>query len=242
MNSFPIEPPTHHARHKSVGTLCVALLLFATICAHSTYAAVTFQGNVTPAPPGAGGSVVAPFIIGDVAGGSMSIEIAGPDPVDGFGQVAVGATATVAGTLNVELVDGFEPSLGDSFQILSAGSRTGFFASEDLPALGRGLVWDVNYNSDSIVLNVVNPVGNTGDYNDDGIVDAADYVVWRKFNNTSTTLPNDPSAGSVNDGDYDNWHENFGQAGGAGGATAVPEPEGPSLASSRCSPSSHHDA
>jgi T5SS/PEP-CTERM-associated repeat protein len=162
------------------------------------------------------------------AGGSMSVQISDSNPIDGFGQVVVGTTATVDGTLNVELVDSFVPSLGDSFQILSAGTqRTGFFAAENLPALGGGLVWDVNYNPDSIVLNVVNPVGNTGDYNDDGVVDAADYVVWRKFNNTSTTLPNDPSAGSVNDGDYNNWRENFGHAGGAGGANAVPEPDVP---------------
>jgi hypothetical protein len=69
------------------------------------------------------------------------------------------------------------------------------------------------------------PPGIFGDYNDDGIVDAADYVVWRKNNGTTNTLPNDSSAGLVSPADYDVWRENFGRTSGSGsGAQAVPEP------------------
>ncbi|HEX2474614.1 MAG TPA: hypothetical protein VHK01_07710 [Lacipirellulaceae bacterium] len=54
----------------------------------------------------------------------------------------------------------------------------------------------------------------TGDYNDDGEVDAADYVVWRKNDGTPTA--------------YDMWRANFGRTSAAGAAdtngTAVPEP------------------
>ncbi|MEX2306575.1 MAG: hypothetical protein WD738_03230 [Pirellulales bacterium] len=69
-----------------------------------------------------------------------------------------------------------------------------------------------------------------GDYNDDGVVDAADYVVWRKHNNTMTTLPNDSTPGEVNDADYNQWRAHFGQTAGAGATgsasanPAVPEP------------------
>jgi hypothetical protein len=62
-----------------------------------------------------------------------------------------------------------------------------------------------------------------GDYNNDGAVNAGDYVVWRKANNTSLPLPNDLSPG-VTDADYDVWAENFGEPNGAGGAGGVPEP------------------
>jgi formylglycine-generating enzyme required for sulfatase activity len=63
-----------------------------------------------------------------------------------------------------------------------------------------------------------------GDYNDDGTVDAADYVVWRKhLGSTSITLPNDSSPGSVLGVDYTVWRENFGEVAG-GSAAAVPEP------------------
>jgi hypothetical protein len=62
-----------------------------------------------------------------------------------------------------------------------------------------------------------------GDYNDDGEVDAADYVTWRKLNGTSTTLPNDQTPGSVLPVDYDVWKQNFGET-GSGSSAPVPEP------------------
>lgn len=68
-----------------------------------------------------------------------------------------------------------------------------------------------------------------GDYNGNGVVDAADYVVWRDALNTTTTLPNDPIGGTIGQGQYDQWRGNFGAGGGSGaGASlssgAVPEP------------------
>ena len=74
-----------------------------------------------------------------------------------------------------------------------------------------------------------------GDYNKDGVVDAADYTVWRDtLGATTGTETNHPAADTnhdflVNDLDYDLWKSNFGQPGtGAGGSTVggvgVPEP------------------
>jgi hypothetical protein len=54
------------------------------------------------------------------------------------------------------------------------------------------------------------PAGLTGDFNNDGKVDAADYALWRKNNSVGT---------------YDEWKTNFGRAqAGSGGGSAVPEP------------------
>jgi hypothetical protein len=67
--------------------------------------------------------------------------------------------------------------------------------------------------------------GIDGDYNDDGEVDAADYVVWRKVQGTTTVLPNDPDGGTIDNRQYATWRENFGAGGsGSGGSSAVPEP------------------
>jgi hypothetical protein len=65
-----------------------------------------------------------------------------------------------------------------------------------------------------------------GDYNDDGVVDAADYTRWRDALGSDTVLPNDPSPGMVNDEDYNTWKNNFGQTSGGGSlsSAAVPEP------------------
>jgi hypothetical protein len=72
--------------------------------------------------------------------------------------------------------------------------------------------------------------GVPGDYNDDGTVDAADYVVWRKTVGTTTMLPNDPDGGTIGEQQYDTWRMHFGEptGGGSHGAlayqNAVPEP------------------
>jgi hypothetical protein len=67
-------------------------------------------------------------------------------------------------------------------------------------------------------VSVVRPIeGLPGDYNEDGIVNAADYVVWRK---NPAGFGGDPAG-------YNTWVENFGEGvPGAGGSGAVPEPGG----------------
>jgi hypothetical protein len=69
------------------------------------------------------------------------------------------------------------------------------------------------------------PEGVDGDYNDDDTVDAADYVVWRKFVGTDFPLDNDPDGGTIDDTQYNTWQMNF-AATNVGGAPAsnVPEP------------------
>lgn len=68
--------------------------------------------------------------------------------------------------------------------------------------------------------------GLPGDYNDDGAVDAADYVVWSKFLGTQTPLRNETATpGEVTFDDYDVWLKNFSSsAAGTGSAGNVPEP------------------
>jgi hypothetical protein len=74
----------------------------------------------------------------------------------------------------------------------------------------------------------VTGAGVTGDYNNNGTVDAADYVVWRDNLNSTNTLPNDSTPGMVNQADYDAWRANFGRSVGGGALIAssatVPEP------------------
>ena len=71
------------------------------------------------------------------------------------------------------------------------------------------------------------PTGIDGDYNDNNIVDAADYVVWRDRLNQSVSIPHDATPGMVTAADYTVWRSNFGRmpAGGSSAAVAaVPEP------------------
>lgn len=78
--------------------------------------------------------------------------------------------------------------------------------------------------------------GNNGDYNGNGFVDAADYVVWRNTqgqNVTPGTGADGSGNGNVGSEDYTHWRSRFGMAAASGGGTsldgisaAVPEPAG----------------
>jgi CubicO group peptidase (beta-lactamase class C family) len=74
-----------------------------------------------------------------------------------------------------------------------------------------------------------------GDYNRDGTVDSADYVVWRSNVGDSINLPNETiSLGVVDQADYDVWRAYFGASLGPGSdavqpstvslSAAIPEP------------------
>ena len=69
------------------------------------------------------------------------------------------------------------------------------------------------------------PAGLPGDYNENQVVDAADYVVWRDRLGGGGTLPNDSTPGIGQD-DYARWRTNFSRTSGPGAANgaAVPEP------------------
>ncbi|MEO1497060.1 MAG: M14-type cytosolic carboxypeptidase [Planctomycetota bacterium] len=63
-----------------------------------------------------------------------------------------------------------------------------------------------------------------GDYNENGVVDLADYTVWRDaFGAPAGTLPNDTSGLPIGNQQYATWVARFGQTlSGSGGA--IPEP------------------
>ncbi|MCC7474744.1 MAG: PEP-CTERM sorting domain-containing protein [Pirellulales bacterium] len=69
------------------------------------------------------------------------------------------------------------------------------------------------------------PPGVPGDYNDNGVVDSADYVLWRK----GGPLQNEVATfGSTTPEDYTEWRARFGNTSGSGsslaGGQGVPEP------------------
>ena len=69
----------------------------------------------------------------------------------------------------------------------------------------------------TIVRSNLVPATGDGDYNEDGVVNAADYVAWRKF---PSQFGGDPAG-------YNLWRQNFGETvPGASGqpSAAVPEP------------------
>ena len=144
----------------------------------------TIQGNVTNSGALAPGSSVGALHLGgnytQSSAGRLEIELASTANHD---ELAVTGSATLAGTLAVSLTDGFVPTAGNAFEIITASGFSGStFASTSLPTLSGSLVWNLNYGANSVTLSVALP----GDFNFNGTVDAADYVVWRRVSEPST--------------------------------------------------------
>lgn len=110
------------------------------------------------------------------------------------------------------------------WQYSSSGSVPGITGHVDL---------DVYNGTFLQLIQQYSPNYSNGDYNNNGIVDAADYVLWRNTmgNSVNPGIGADGDASGIIDaGDYTIWRTNFGKAvpkvppGAGAGFASVPEP------------------
>ena len=163
-------------------------------------------------------------------GGQLLIELASASTFD---KIVAINSISLSGTLDVDLLGGFIPQSGSVFPIISsAGGVSGTFDTV-LPPTLTGSHWQLRYEPNSVSLQFT----LVGDYNLNGTVDAADYVVWRKTLGTSGVPvysgADGDGDGMVDPDDYGVWRAHFGNpvpgaGSGAGGPSpsqaAVPEP------------------
>ena len=101
-------------------------------------------------------------------------------------------------------------------------------ANEGKLMLNGSVYWAGGRIELTTISNVLLVPAVAGDYNRDGTVDAADFVVWRNNEGTTDPLPNDPIGGTIGLAHYNQWRAHFGQTAssgtGAGFIAAVPEP------------------
>jgi hypothetical protein len=123
------------------------------------------------------------------------------------------------------LIDQQELGRHVGFQMVSA-SDTPRFGGDFLEAVSIasqvGAQWLEIYAAD------IEHIPPTGDYNLNGAVDAADYVIWRKtFGQTGPGLAADSNLNNrVDNGDYNRWRAQFGRTSTSASFTnsIVPEP------------------
>ena len=165
--------------------------------------------------------------VGYASTSTLNIELGGTVRGSQYDAIVDSGELSLGGTLVVSLINNYSPAAGNLFDILDWNSLSGKFASINLPALGSGLAWNTSQLYTTGILSVV-AASVTGDYNNNGVVDAADYVMWRKNQGTTNMLPNDPIGGTIGTAQYNNWRAHFGQTAGSGAGTvanaAVPEP------------------
>lgn len=155
---------------------------------------------------------------------ALQLDLATPSVHD---RLVIAGTAHLAGILDVDLQAGFTLTAGQSFDLFDFASASGNFDRFDLPALATGLRWEVSQLTTTGAIAVA--VGLDGDFNADGLVDAADYTHWRdhlgQVEDAVTLAGNGSRNGIVDQADFSLWRSNFGQALGAAATQfAVPEP------------------
>lgn len=149
-------------------------------------------------------------VFGRVADGRLHVLVAG-NLEGNFNKLVVFVDA-VENTGGVNVIDGDALPTGvDSFCCGGLDAEDG--------ALQRmnGLTFDAGFNADSLLVfthgrETVNPGGNTGDYNGDAFITAADYTTWRdNLGEDGAALQNrgEGLVGPVTEADYDVWAENF---------------------------------
>jgi hypothetical protein len=126
------------------GTLKVPNITGSLINTGGTYAASAVPGLRT-----IGGSLAENL-------GVMQVLIGGINAGSNYDQIQVGGAASLGGTLLVQLANSFTPSLGQSFEFLTAaGSVSGTFSTMTLPSLGAGKAWQLLYEDSDLKLTVV---------------------------------------------------------------------------------------
>jgi hypothetical protein len=158
------------------------------------------------------------FELGSVAGVDTSdlIHVTGSDSLTVNGGIFnfSNAGSMKAGTYTlIDYLGTFSGSI-DNMSIGSVPSGFRYSLVNNMPATSIDLV--------------VSPL-LLGDFNSNGIVDAADYVTWRKnVGQPVGTLPNDNTGLAIGDEQYNLWRSNFGTApsGTSAALAAVPEPGG----------------
>ncbi|HYV20007.1 MAG TPA: hypothetical protein VFC25_13365 [Verrucomicrobiae bacterium] len=133
--------------------------------------------NAHLAPGTSPGSLAINGTLTETALTAMDVEIGGLTPGSEHDRAVLSAAPTIAGTLNVSLVNGFVPADLNTFTILTFPSATGTFATVNTPILPGGLVWQIFYTPTTVFLKVIADLDGDGVSN---LVDCApaDASAW----------------------------------------------------------------
>lgn len=235
-SNLEADTADHSIRKLGEGTLLIEGTAGQTVVKEGTLGGngsvehLTVEAGATVAPGDSVGSLSVSESLTLETDATLTIELGGTE-VGEFDQLLVGGVASLGGTLDVDLIDGFVPQAGDSFGFLvSNGGAGGTFDTLDLPALGSNLEWLLNPGGVTVSLLVNSTL--EADFDNDGDVDNDDLVALQS--NFGVAGGAGRAQGDT-DGDFDvdgadfiRWQQQYTDS-GATSAVAVPEPQSLSL-------------
>ena len=235
-STLEAESTDHSLRKLGEGTLLVEgvagqmVVKEGTLGGNGTLDYLTVRDGGTVAPGASLGALNVDNSFTMEAGATLSIELGGTG-LGEFDQLLVDGVAVLDGTLDVDLVNLYEPQAGDSIPFLVAvGGAGGSFDTLDLPGLGPNLEWLINPGGISVFLLVNSTL--EGDFDNDADVDGDDLTAWETgYGITGGAGRADGDADGDFDVDGDDfliWQSQFGIGVGAVSSstteTTVPEP------------------
>ncbi|HVT30488.1 MAG TPA: hypothetical protein VHE81_20935 [Lacipirellulaceae bacterium] len=116
-------------------------------------------------------------------------------PGIGFDQLNINGTFTHGGSVTIDVSELARPASAQQVKLVGWSNQAGSSANTIVTFVG-GIPLAYAYHNDGLYLTV--DAAPPGDYNGDGVVDAADYVIWRKSNNSPAN--------------YSTWRSHFGQS------------------------------
>jgi hypothetical protein len=124
---------------------------------------VTSNGTIAPGLPAAGGSITVTGNLTLQATSQLALELGGLTRKSAYDCLTVSGALTLGGNLNVTLLNGFTPLLGNTFDLFDSASTSGTFAALNLPSLSGSLAWNTSLISTTGVISVVStgPVNAT---------------------------------------------------------------------------------
>jgi hypothetical protein len=87
--------------------------------------------------------------------GVLNMHIGGTTPGTGYTQIKSTGGVGLDGTLNLILVNGFAPSIDDTFELMKFAAESGVFAAITGTDIGGGKFFQVNYTATNVLLTVV---------------------------------------------------------------------------------------
>jgi alpha-L-arabinofuranosidase len=118
-----------------------------------TASSVSNSGTITV---GGGDTITDSGTYSQTATGIFHSDLAGPSAGNDYGNLTAAGAATLAGTLDATLVNGYSPSINDGFTLISYSGETGSFGTYQLPS-GSTYTFQVGVNPTYVGISAVPP-------------------------------------------------------------------------------------
>ena len=113
---------------------------------------ITNASHVIPGDSGTAGTLTINGNYTQSTNGSLNIAVGGTTAGSQYDQLDVNGTATLGGTLGITLIDGFTPTLGQTFTVVTSSPLSSTFGTINQSLITGPVTFQPTYSSSSVVL------------------------------------------------------------------------------------------